>query len=397
MPDLIRGSAAAPRTVALVISSLAPGGAERQVLELARNLSPDRFRVLIVSLSTLVPLIETEPTLRDKLRIVAKQHRLDVTVPFRLAALFRREGVVVAHAFLFDSDVAVRLAGLLAGVRAIVGSERNSDYPIRKLHRWWLRATRGLVRVVVANSESGARYNRKLYGLPESHYRVIYNGVDTQRFHPTDRSVCRARLGLPESDFVIGMFASFKRQKNHPLLIAAMEKVVRQVPHARLLLVGDSIEGGFRDTDKYKREVTHVLAQSAVGARLVMLGRRRDPEDIYPACDVTVLPSLHEGMPNVALESMACGVPVVVTDVSDNSQIVRDGVDGFVVPSGDEDVLAERLVRLALDSLLRGRMGQNGVEAVARRFSSARTATDMAGVYDELVDRLSRARRTAAI
>jgi glycosyltransferase involved in cell wall biosynthesis len=317
---------------------------------------------------------------------VAKRNRFDFTVPFRLAWLFRREHVVVAHAFLFDAELSVRLAGVMAGVRAIAGSERNADYPVAKLRKSLLRATRGLVRVVVANSESGARYNRKLYGLPENRYRIVYNGVDTRRFIPADRGICRARLDLPETEFVIGMFASFKRQKNHPLIIAAMENVVRDIPHARLLLVGDVLDGAFGDTDSYKREVTDVLARCSARHRITMLGRRNDPENIYPACDVTVLPSLHEGTPNVVLESMACGVAAVVTDVSDNARIIRDGQDGFVVPSGDVNAMAERLVRVGRDPALRDRMGRNARDSVIERFATAAMAANMGRVYEELVN-----------
>jgi glycosyltransferase involved in cell wall biosynthesis len=383
---LMGNSTSAARTIALVISDLAPGGAERQVLEIARNLDPARFRVLVVTLSTLVPLIDAEPALRDRLRIVAKRNRFDFTVPFRLAMLFRRERVVVAHAFLFDAELSVRLAGLMAGVRAVAGSERNADYPVAPLRKALLRATRGLVRVVVANSESGARYNRRLYGLPESRYRIVYNGVDTQRFRPAERSACRARLDLPESEFVIGMFASFKRQKNHPLIIAAMEKVVRDIPNARLLLVGDVLDGAFGDTDTYKREVTDALAGCSAKHRISMLGRRNDPENIYPACDVSVLPSLHEGTPNVVLESMACGIAAVVTDVSDNARIIRDGMDGFVVPNGDVNAMADRLVRVGRDPALRDRMGRNSRDSAIERFATAAMAANMGRVYEELVN-----------
>ena len=106
--------------------------------------------------------------------------------------------------------------------------------------------------------------------------------------------------------------------------------------------------------------------------RCTFLGNRDDVDRLYPACDVTVLPSLFEGTPNVALESMACGVPVIATDVSDNSVIVPDGVAGFIVPIGDEAALASRVARVLGDRDLRLRMGVAARSWVEHEFSTAR-------------------------
>ena len=175
---------------------------------------------------------------------------------------------------------------------------------------------------------------------------MVHNGVDTTKFKPRDKGACRKKLGLDPERLIIAMFASFKKQKNHPLLFQAMAEVVKSYPQLQLLLVGETLEKGFGGTNEYKEKILAVLKSLHLESHIKFLGKRDDVEEIYSACDFTVLPSLHEGTPNVVLESMACGVPVIVTDVSDNAIIVDQDIDGFVVPSGDEPALREKILTL---------------------------------------------------
>jgi glycosyltransferase involved in cell wall biosynthesis len=121
------------------------------------------------------------------------------------------------------------------------------------------------------------------------------------------------------------------------------------------------------------------------------LGNRDDVSRLYPACDVTVLPSRFEGTPNVLLESMACGVPVVATDVSDNSYVVPEGRAGYLVQLDDDEEMAERIARVLADNTARRAMGARARAWVEQEFSTARLAAKTAAVYQELLDaKLSR-------
>jgi glycosyltransferase involved in cell wall biosynthesis len=101
---------------------------------------------------------------------------------------------------------------------------------------------------------------------------------------------------------------------------------------------------------------------------------------------LTVLPSLFEGTPNAALESMASGVPVIATDVSDNSYVIPTGKVGYVVPSGDEVTMANRIMELLRDSNLRASFGKAAREWVLSEFSGRRLAEKTAAVYDEAIN-----------
>jgi glycosyltransferase involved in cell wall biosynthesis len=375
--------------VLLVISNLEFGGAQRQVVEVANAFDPARVAVKICSLSPFVPLADTLQHRNERLVVLNKHFKFDVSVISRLASLLRAFRADVVHSYLFDADVAARVAGRLAGTPLIVGSERNTDYRLKPRQLAAFRLTRRCVDLIIANSQAGAQFNYTLLGHDPSMYRVLYNGVDTVRFGPGDGLEIRRELGLSDDEPVVGMFASFKEQKNHPLFFGAAQRLLRRIPDARILLVGDELLGGMHGSHDYKQRMDRQIDDLGLRSRTLCVGNRRDVERVYRACDVTVLPSLFEGTPNVALESMACGVPVVVTDVADNRLIVPDGEVGFVVPLGDEDALAARLVEVLSQPGLRARMRAQARSWVESRFSTDRLATRTEAIYREGLEQVS--------
>jgi glycosyltransferase involved in cell wall biosynthesis len=373
--------------VVIVISNLEFGGAQRQVVELANHIDVKHFDLHICSLSEYVPLSALLDPSQSTLHIVKKHYKFDVSVVPRLANLLRKLKADVVHGYLFDAEIAVRLAGRMAGVAAIGNSERNTDYKFKRRQLVAHHLTRGFVDFYIANSNAGAKFSRNaLRNAPEQYY-TVHNGVDTQRFTTFDGTAVRESLGLGRTEFVVGMFGSFKTQKNHPLLFKAMRLVLDSYPGARLLLVGDQLAGGLHGSTDYKQRMLEQVKQLDLERHCVFAGNRSDVEKLYAACDVTALPSLFEGTPNVALESMACGVPVVATNVSDNAYVIRDGETGYLVSLGDAERFAERLLTLARDPDLRRRMGTAGREWVEQEFSCARLAEKTAAVYRDVLGR----------
>jgi glycosyltransferase involved in cell wall biosynthesis len=372
-----------PLRVLLTISNLEYGGAQRQVVELANAADPERMDLRICSLSSYVPLASELRNSRQRLYIIDKKFKFDFSVVARLALLLRRLRADVVHSFLFDAEIAVRLAGRLVGIPLIVGSERNTDYHLKRRQVEAYRLTRNFVDVIIANSTAGAIFNREALGQPISKYRVIHNGVNIERFIPRDRREMRRSLDIAPHEPVVGMFASFKAQKNHGMFFEAAQRILGRLPRTRFLLVGDQLYGGMHGSDKYKLQMMSDVERLGLKGSCVFLGNRDDVELLYPACDVTVLPSRFEGTPNVALESMACGVPVIATDVSDNRVVIPDGKVGFIVPLDDYDALADRICTLLTDHTLRAAMSAAAREFVTSDFSTERLAEKTEHVYRE--------------
>ena len=374
----------APLRVMLLISNLEFGGAQRQVVELANHLDPARFQAHVGSLSDYVPLAGG---LRCPLHVVQKRFKYDLTVVPRLARLLRRLRIDLVQSYLFDADIAARLAGRWVGA-AVVNAERNTDYALKPQQSAAYRLTRGMVDLIVANSRAGAAFNQTLLGYDASFYRVVHNGVDTGRFRPGDGAALRAELGVGTDERLVGMFASFKEQKNHPLAFEAARRVLEALPRARFLFVGDILWAGLHGSGEYKQRMDHLVDELGIRDRCLFVGNRDDVEALYRACDVTLLPSLFEGTPNVVLESLASGVPVVATDVADNRLIVPDGRVGYVVPLGDPAALADRLLRLLRDDDQRRRFALAAREWAEGEFATSVLARKTGAIFEEVVSRL---------
>jgi glycosyltransferase involved in cell wall biosynthesis len=298
-----------------------------------------------------------------------------------LAKLLRNLNADVVHGYLFDAEIAVRLAGRWAETKVIGGSERNTDYDFKYIHLLTYRLTRGMVDFYIANSHAGARFNANALHNPEEMYFTVHNGIDTDRFIPGSRHAARDKLNLPQDKFIVGMFGSLKQQKNHSMLLDAFIQLRQDFPHSHLLIVGDQLAGGMHGSDEYAAGVIRKVDELDLAAHSTFIGNQENVESVYPACDVTALPSLFEGTPNVALESMACAVPVVATNVSDNARIITDSTNGFIVPLNDTAMMARRLSEIAESESLRDKLGKAARETMLAEYSCARLAEKTQNVY----------------
>jgi glycosyltransferase involved in cell wall biosynthesis len=374
-----------PVCVVLVVDDLGFGGAERQVIELANNMDRAAFEVHVCALSNHVPLSSTLRDAEHRLHLIPKKHPLDFTTVPRVARLLRVLGADIVHGFLFRAEIVSRLAGRLARTELVIGSERNANRVLGRKYVLAYKLTRRCADVIVANSNAGAQSNARMLNRPAAEYRVVHNGVDADRFKPAAAALMREKLALPPACPLIGAFANFKKQKNHAMLFRAFRLVLASFPDARLLLVGDRPVDSPDEAGSYPTQLDRLVDELRIRHRCLFLGHQNDVEHLYPACDLTALSSLHEGTPNVLLESMACGVPVVATDVCDNRYIVRDGEVGYLVAVGDDAAMADRMKTLLGSAVLRQEMGRTARRWVLEEFSSQRLAEKMEAVYLDLL------------
>jgi glycosyltransferase involved in cell wall biosynthesis len=371
--------------VMLVIDDLEFGGAQRQVLELANNIDPLLFDAHVCSLSRYVPLAEGLTRRDARLHVLDCGHGRRLLAVFRLARLLRARRIDVVHGYLRAADVISRLAGTLAGTPVVVSSQRTGATELTARTALAERLTGFLADRVVANSRSGAEAHRRAMKRPASRYRVVYNGVNTELFSPRPADDVRAEMGIGPWQRLVGVFASFKPKKNHPLFFRAAATVAGRLPDVRFLVVGDVPHEG-PGRDGYRRGLDDLVDRLQLRERCVFPGNRRDLPALYNACDLTVLPSSVEGMPNVLLESMACGVPVVATDVADNASVVPDGRAGFLTPPGDSDAMARRMCEMLTGDEMRLQMGAEARRWASREFSVDLLARRTAAVYVECLE-----------
>jgi glycosyltransferase involved in cell wall biosynthesis len=379
----------------LLTSSLHYGGAERQVVELAKHLDRRRFEPILCCLDGTRTLFDLNPS-PTPIVMARRRAKFDPLPVGQVAWTLWRRSIDVAHCFLFDAELIGRLAGRLAGVRAIIASERNSDYRPMSIKDRLQRLTRPFVDLMIANSHAGKRYAVGHLGFAADRVAVVHNGVDTERFTTGDQSMARTRLGIPADASVVGMFASFKEQKNHAMYFRAARRILERQPNTWFLCVSyvPWYPWSHRTTDQYQASLRGLLENARLGDRMKILTDRTDVEQLYRACDITVLTSRREGTPNVVLESMASGVPVIATDVADNALLLDEASGGGVVPLDDDAAMADRACRLLADpDALRSASAQARNAAITR-YSLLLWASAIGTLYEQTYGR-KLARRAA--
>lgn len=230
-----------------------------------------------------------------------------------------------------------------------------------------------------------------LYRADSSKLVIIPPGVDTSRFYPIPKDEAKAAIDLPTDGHMILFVGRIEPLKGVDTLLNALKYIqtsgnLKCCPHYLAIIGGDP-----EDSDQsLDQEMARVMAMSReldLGDIVLFLGKRGQDTlpYYYSAADVVVVPSHYESFGMVALEAMACGTPVVASQVGGLAFLVQDGITGFVVPNGEPELLGQHLIRLMLDPQLRTRLGSQGAE-IARGYSWGTIAARILNVYNNLLD-----------
>ncbi len=342
-----------------MIGQLSVGGAEGQLRELIRGMDRSRFEPMVYSLAEgtgrLQPALEAAGA---TVRVVGSK---GLTRARRLAKALRGDGAGLVHSWLFIANTYAWLARGLGARLPLVTSARNCKSQGWLHHLANTAAFRASSRIVT-NSEQVRQYIVRHYAAPADRIRMIHNGVDTVRFQPAGRPADHQPTVI-----TIGRLVA---QKNPLLFVEAAARVRQQLPGARFVMVGD---GPLRPT------VESRVRALGLTERFDLVGERTDIESFYAAADVFWLTSSWEGLPNVILEAMACGLPVVTTDVGGVRELLRTGEEGYVVPVNDAEAVAAAGLRLLRDAALCRAMG-----AAARRTAETFSLTRMVAATEAL-------------
>lgn len=216
-----------------------------------------------------------------------------------------------------------------------------------------------------------------------SQVKVIYDGVDLERFSPAafDRKACRARLGIRPDSQVVLMVARYARTKRQDLLIEAFSAAAAGNPSQRdLVFVGES--HGELDWEAHIRRLASGIARPET---VHFLGFEHDVRWLYCAADVVSLCSEQEALSQCVLEAMAMGLPVLVSDSGGAAELIIDGKNGFVVRNGDVIHLQQKLEVLLTDGDLRGAMGRAGRQRCQELFTARQSAHSLQNLFEEVI------------
>jgi glycosyltransferase involved in cell wall biosynthesis len=382
--------------LAYFIDNLGSGGAQRQLVEIARRVCLEtRWRV-----SCLVYRDDDfyGPRLREVgIPIVRppKRGRLDPLFPVRLGAWLRAEKVDVVHAFLtLPSLWSVVAVHAFAGWRrpALVASERDC----RIASSWGLRASQELAYhgadLVTANCAIAAREIAARLHVAPSRIRYIPNGIDLAAW---DCAAAEPSPLLREPGcFHLALIGRLEPQKNHALLVEALGRLdPARRAHWRIWFIGAQSGGSAA-----AREIEQRVARAGLEKQVRFVPPTPRVAAVMGALDALVLPSRHEGFPNVVLEAMASRVPVVASRVGDVPRLIEDGRTGFVFASDDAEGLAAALLRVsALAPAGREAMGRRARERVESEYQIDAIASLHVDLYAQLARRSGHRARLPAL
>jgi len=216
---------------------------------------------------------------------------------------------------------------------------------------------------VIVNSDAVKR-GLLAHGLAERQVKVIYNGVELERFQNAQPLEIRAERRWDSDDVIVGYVGQFSENKGVEDFVRAAELVLRKDVRCRFVMTGP-----LDRENRCLQELREYIVRQGLDDHFAFPGRIEQVERIYAALDIVVVPSRHEDpAPNVNLEAMASGIPVIGTRTGGTPELLADGETGFLVTPENPAEIAERIVQLANDPILRETMGKAGIERVRQKF-----------------------------
>jgi glycosyltransferase involved in cell wall biosynthesis len=348
------------------------GGPERQMLGLADAL-PQSVRTTFVSFREggrcAAFLNEAHERGFPAVELAADTPNL-VAAARELAGVLCRADCDVLLCHGYKANLVGRLAARRAGVPVVAVSRgwTGEDRKVR-LYEWLDRRHLRLMDHIVCVSDGQAAKVRRWCRVPAARVTVIRNSARPNAYVTPNPAARRTLLGFFPADsgvsWVVLAAGRLSPEKGFAVLVEAAAVVCRADPAAGFVVFG---EGALRP------ELERQAARLGLAGRFVLPGFRTDLDSLVPAADIVALPSFTEGLPNVALEAGAAGIPVVATAVGGTPEVVADGVTGFLVPPGDPAALAAKLGELLRDPRLRRTMGEAGRRRMRERFTFAAQA-----------------------
>ncbi|MCL1939875.1 MAG: glycosyltransferase [Desulfovibrionaceae bacterium] len=413
-----QGKERLPASVCLYIDTLGAGGAERQVVTLARELQSRGIAVRVlcdrldgehghylpnlaqagIEAETFISeehfqlglvLAERNPPLLKALAGFSLNHHTVLCLAGRL----RRARPDILHCFLDGSNAIGGCAGLAAAVPGVILSARNTipgnlaydgyrELATITLPIYTFLLTHPNV-LLEANSSAGARDYAGWVGVAPESFAVNPNGLDTTLFAPQEASSrlkIRRELDIAEDApliFWIGKNYVVKRPSD---MLAIAASVHEKMPSARFAVAGNGM--GTRDP------IAESVCKCGLDGVVKLLGRRKDIPALFNAADAFLLTSEVEGFPNAVMEAMYMGLPVVATAVGAVPDIMEPGKQGFLHPVGDVQGMADSLLHLLGNPTLAKALGEAGKKRIEERFTSKNLRENALTMYEGLLGRI---------
>lgn len=370
-----------PTRIAFCITDLDVGGAERMFVELVTRLDRRRWEPRVYCLSKPGALAARLEATGISVTCFNASNLKIWSVVSRLASELNKFQPWLLQSFLYHANLAGRVAARMAGVPQVVSGIRVAE----RRGRWrlwvdWL--TQSFVDHNVCVSQAVAKFSIRRSWLKTAKVSVIPNGVDFDRF-ANATPIDRVTFGFSQAAPLVLFVGRLDPQKAPFVLLEAFARLIDRHADWQLLFVGD---GPLRD------DMQRWIVQRKLESSIRLVGWRADVPGLLKSADALALPSLWEGMPNIVLESMAAGLPVVVSHVEGTDELIRDGETGLLVTPGSVEELEQKIEKVLLSGESLTSLSKSAQHTVLKDF----TIESMVEKYEQLYVRLLEKRSPSA-
>ncbi|HBR21120.1 MAG TPA: glycosyltransferase family 1 protein [Nitrospiraceae bacterium] len=351
-------------------SSTGWGGQENRTLQECIGLKKRGVRVII--------LCQPESRLNKRalaegieVRTCRMKKSYDILAISHILKLIRSENIDIISSHSGRDSLLAGIAGRLSRKKPIIVRTRHLALPITSKFTYSLLAHK-----VVTVSEYVKQYLIEK-DIASGKVAAIPTGIDTDKFNPERvNDSLRQELGLQKDVPVIGTIAILRRKKGHHIILDAMPLVLKEIPDAVFVFAGD---GPQRDN------ILNKIKASGLSEKVFMLGLRKDIPEILKSIDIFALPTLQEALGTSFIEAMAMGKPVIGADVGGVSEVIKNGVNGYLVEPDNPLALAEAIIKMLKDREAARLMGTEGRKIVEKDYTVEKMCERMYAIYLSLI------------
>ena len=369
-----------------VITKLELGGAQKQLLSLASRLDKEKFQIHLFTAKDGLLLQEALSIRGLKLRRSPFLERpinplFDLLALIEIYWFIKKNNIEVVHTHSSKAGILGRWAARLAGTKIILHTVHGWSFHCyqnilaRVFCIWLERLTAQFTdKLIVVSDYDRQEGLRSHIGIQEK-YSLIRYGIDFREFSVRNNSV-RTDLGINLDDLVVGMVSCLKPQKSPQDFIKLVFRIKQNFSNTKFLLVGD----GF-----LRKETKRLISRYGLQRDVILFGWRQDVPRILSAMDIFVLTSLWEGLPIAVLEAMSSSLPVVATNTGGIREVVREGINGFLVEPHDIERMLYRVTLLLKNCDLRLNLGKHAKDSLGEDFSLENMLKKSEHLYIDLI------------
>jgi len=343
------------------IDTTGPGGAETVFIELLSQLDKSQYKATVV--------IRGRGWVYDELHrrgfnphIVKAKGSFNFKYLYNLIKIIRKEQINIIQSHLFGSNVYCCLAGWLSNTPVITTFHGAVDFSGERLIQAKFRIINTVAKYIVVVSENLKTQILKKVPLNPNKLKVIYNGIDTNKFQPNKNESLKKELALANNDIIVGAIGNIRKPKAYDILIRAAAIAVKQMPHIKFVIVGENKNTLYEELIKQRSDLK-------LDNNVLFLGFRNNVTEILNGLDLFLLSSTSEGFSISTIEAMACGVPVIVTKSGGPQEIVTHNHDGIIVNINSSTEIAEAILKLAQNQTLQNQLTTNALNTVKNLFT----------------------------